>query len=115
MKRIIKENANVDDVVNDCASSIHMKKEVYDGSEPVNEGVTKDDDNVSNMSLLYEDILLKWKYLSPKRMMLKEALTFEDGAQLLEEVIVKGNESFERALICVDVLSNNMVEHVVLV
>ncbi|KAI5419908.1 HIR complex subunit [Lathyrus oleraceus] len=103
MKRIIKENANVDDVVNDCDSSIHMKKEVYDGSEPVNEGVTKDDDNVNNMSLLYEDIVLKWKYLSPKRMMLKEALTFEDDAQLLEEVIVKGFLNMGLALGCLQV------------
>lgn len=45
--------------------------------------------------------------------MSRKALTFEEDAQLLEEVIMKDNENLERSLMCVDVLSDNMVEHVV--
>lgn len=67
-----KGNDNIDDVDNDCASSIHMNKEVHDGSDTVNKDVTKDT-NISNMSFLYKDIMLKWNFLAPKRMLPKEA------------------------------------------
>lgn len=46
-----KGNENIDDVVNDYANYIHMNKEVHDGFELFNEGVTKDSD-LCNLSHL---------------------------------------------------------------
>lgn len=46
-------------------------------------------------------------------MLPKEALTFKKEVQLLKEVIMEDNESLERDLMFADVLSDNMVEHVV--
>lgn len=57
--------------------------------------------------------MLKWKYLALGRMLPRQTLAFEEEVHLLEEVIMKDNESLDRALMCVDVLSDNMVEHVV--
>lgn len=107
-------NDNIDNVVNVFVSDDEdsMKHETHDGFEPINEGVTKDVD-LDNLSLLYEDTILKWNYIALHRMLSRRDLTFEVDVQLLEKVIVKDNESIERALMCVDVLSDNMVEHVV--
>lgn len=55
---------------------IHMNNKVRDGYEPVNEGGTMNDD-LCNMSLLYEYINLKWKYLALDRVLSKEALTLK--------------------------------------
>lgn len=96
-----KGNDHIDDLVN-------MNKEVHDMYTLVNEVV-----DLCNLPLLYEDIMLKWNYPTLDRMLSREYLTFDKEVQLMEEVIVKENESLERSLMCVDVLSNNMVEHVV--
>lgn len=45
-------------------------------------------------------------------MLPKEALKFEKDAQLLEKVIVKDNESLERALMSVEDMSDNMIDYV---
>lgn len=83
--------------------------------DPVNEGGTKDTDRY-NMSLHCEDIVLEYLYhmrIDIKRMMSREALTFEEDVHMLEDVILKDNENLERALMWVVDMSINMVEYVV--
>lgn len=89
-----------------------MNKDVHDRSEPDNEGVTKDVD-LGNMSLLNEDIMLKYSCqikIALERMLTKEALISEEDVQLLEEVIMKG---INKALMCGVDFSDNTVEHVI--
>lgn len=103
---------NIENGVNNSVSTdegfIPMNNVVQDGSEPINGDFTKDD-YLFNVSLLYEYIVIKWNHLALSRMLSKETLSFEVDAQLLKEVI----ENLERSRICVDDLSDNMVEHVV--
>lgn len=133
----------VNDYVSVNEGYIPMNNEVHDRYGPVNEGVTKDVDickradkklkkivdgnkiptNVSiaslyNMYFHYEESVLKWKYLYHKwialeRKLSKETLTCEEVFQLLEDIIVKGNENLMRTHVYVDDMTNKMVEHVV--
>lgn len=50
------------------------------------------------------------KYIALDRMLSREVIMFEVDVQMLEEIIVKNNECLERALICVDVVSDTMVQ-----
>ncbi|KAI5416151.1 hypothetical protein KIW84_041263 [Lathyrus oleraceus] len=88
---------NIDNGVNNFVSidegSIPMNNVIHDGSKPVNGDFTKDDD-FCNASLLYEYIVIKWKYLALSRFLSKEDLSFEVDVQLLKEVI----DNLERAL-----------------
>ncbi|CAI8603955.1 unnamed protein product [Vicia faba] len=112
-----------------------MNNKIHNGSEPVNEGVTKDtykkskmivNDNkiptnisiasLYNVSFHYGENVLKWKYLYQKwialeRELSKEALTFKKEARLLEDVIMKYNENLKRYYMYVDDMSYKMVEH----
>lgn len=97
ISNVAKNSINTDEDV------VLIIKDVFDRSEPSNEGVASDVD-LGNMCLLNENIMLNYLCLP------KEALIYEENVQLLEEVIMKDNDKF---LICVIDLSDNMVDHIV--
>lgn len=121
ISNIMENNVSnkIDNVVKKSVSAdkdvIFMNIDVHDRSEPVNEGVTKDDDH-GNMYLLNEDIMLKYLCqlrIDLERMLPTESLISEKYVQLVEEVIMKDNDNLEKALMYGVDLSDNMVEYVV--
>lgn len=134
-------NKVVDDYVGADKGYIPKNNEVHDRSDAINDGVTKyvdlskrfvnqsniivDGDKIpTNVSIAYlynvffhyEESMLKWKYFYHKRITLerklsKEALSFEEVVQLLEDVIVKDNENIMRLHMYVYDILDKTVEH----